>query len=175
LAAYEFTVNGPTVLNATGQTFGGAFNGTPLDESPEEGGAPLAAAGGAGGGDEPPQDPHEILANLVAKYRDAFAASSLLAAGFLSVSEQTSGPAFNAANFGKALERAVAADVEANYSNILRHVSEPGKEGPDFVGVGAASGRTFDITTYLSQEAHYARPYGENLELILYDRPPLWP
>jgi hypothetical protein len=113
------------------------------------------------------------LAQLVAKHRAALAADPALAAQYLSEAEQLAGPALHAANFGKALERAVAADVQANYSHLLRYVAGPGR--PDFVGVGAASGRTFDITTFLQQAAHYARPYGEALELILYSRPPAWP
>jgi hypothetical protein len=101
-------------------------------------------------------DAADILQGLVAKYRTALAANPALAAKFLSEGEQLAGRAMNAANFGKALERAVGADVQANYPGLLRYVGGSGQ--PDFLGVGAASGRAFDITTFLQQAAHYARP-----------------
>jgi hypothetical protein len=95
------------------------------------------------------------------------------AAQFLSQAEQLAGPRLNAANFGKALERMVGADVRTNWSRVLTYVGGP--KAPDFVGVGAAAGRTFDITTFRQAAVHYARPYGGTLELILYETPKGWP
>jgi hypothetical protein len=118
-------------------------------------------------------DAADILAALRTKHYNALVADPSKAAQYLSEAEQLAGPRFNAANFGKALERAVGADVQQNYSHVLKYVGGP--NNPDFVGVGAAAGRTFDITTFNQQASHYARPYGSTLELILYQTPKGWP
>ena len=82
-------------------------------------------------------------------------------------------PGLAPAMFGRALERLVAIDAQTQYSRLFQYVGR--RPGPDFQGLGLAAGRIFDITTYLGQAAHYARPYGSALELILYEVPKAWP
>ena len=136
-------------------------------------GTTWATQGAAAGVVTEGADAAAVLQELVATHRAALAADPALAAQYLTEAEQVAGPSLNAANFGKALERAVAEDVEANHADVLQYVGGP--NSPDFVGVGPAAGRTFDITTYLQQAPHYARPYGGSLELILYETPSAWP
>jgi RHS repeat-associated protein len=144
--------------------------------------AATAGAGGAAAGtraaaveasDGAGQEAAQILENLVAKHQARLIANPGDAAQYLTEAEQLAGPRLNAANFGKALERAVGAEVRELYPHVLKYVGGP--NSPDFVGVGAAAGRTFDITTFAQQASHYGRPYGSALELILYHTPKGWP
>jgi hypothetical protein len=75
--------------------------------------------------------------------------------------------------FGRAVEYMVGGKVQAGYPDILEYAGKG--PGPDFKGVGSAAGQVFDITTYFGQDSHYARGYGPNLVLILYDAPSAWP
>lgn len=118
------------------------------------------------------QDPAMVLQNLTEHHFNRLAGNPSLATQYLSRAEQLAGPRLHPANFGKALERAVGADVKQSYGHILQYVGGP--NNPDFKGVGAHLGREFDITTFLGQGSHFARSYGTNLELILYTRPSPW-
>ena len=55
---------------------------------------------------------------------------------------------------------------------MLHPAGIPGR-GPDIIGVGAAEGMRFEITvaTPRSIAEHLARPYGEDIIIILYERP----
>lgn len=76
--------------------------------------------------------------------------------------------------YGNAVERMVARDVAKSpvLRQIFRAVSKPGKLGPDFEGLGPASGQIFDITTPGSMAAHLGRSYGPLLRVVTYVRPP---
>jgi hypothetical protein len=82
-------------------------------------------------------------------------------------------PRLNPALFGRALERFVAQLVGGSHANLLEY--NGARRGPDFIGLGPAAGRIFDITTYFGQASHYARAYGGSLELVLYEFPEGWP
>lgn len=80
----------------------------------------------------------------------------------------------NPARFGQALERLIAIEIREN--PLLRTSIDPvgvGRRGPDILGIGPAQGLRFDITTASPRviAEHLARPYGQNLILITYERP----
>ncbi|MBI2394643.1 MAG: hypothetical protein HYV09_34055, partial [Deltaproteobacteria bacterium] len=84
---------------------------------------------------------------------------------------------FVSANFGKALERAVAEDLEMTASNLFKHVGHTARRGKpiwDFEGLGQAAGRKFDVTTVKDLSSHMARPYGKEVEFVLYEAPYPW-
>jgi RHS repeat-associated protein len=100
-----------------------------------------------------------------------FAASPAATRSYLSAAEIARGPA--AANFGKAVERAVAARVEESFvaRNLLEYTSRPFQSTPDFV---SRFGRgVYDITTRGTTWAqqHLSRGYEGTLRLIGYTRP----
>jgi RHS repeat-associated protein len=79
------------------------------------------------------------------------------------------------AQYGNAVERLVAGEIEADpvgLGSLFRH--NTGK-GPDFFGRGTLQGQIFDITTPGQVGRHLARPYGQNLNIITYDRPAGFP
>jgi hypothetical protein len=115
----------------------------------------------------PQRDPAKVLTGLVEEWTERLTKDPKEAMRFLSREEQLAPRFLGPANFGKALERAVGEQVDLYHSDILKYVGGPNQ--PDFKGLGAFQGRTFDITTYRGQQSHYARPYGSKLELILYD------
>ncbi len=80
----------------------------------------------------------------------------------------------NPARFGQAVERLVGLEIRGD--PLLRRLFDPAgisRRGPDIVGIGPFAGLTFDITTSSSRAIaqHLARPYGQNLIIITYDRP----
>ena len=121
------------------------------------------------------QDAAKVLQGLT----DAMVAQLIqnpgLATTVLSKPQQmlAANPKLTQAMFGKAVELLVADNVKNQYSQILLHIGN--RAGPDFAGVGPAAGRIFDITTFFGQLSHFARPYGAQLELILYEVPKAWP
>src|SRR5699024_2667327 len=72
--------------------------------------------------------------------------------------------------YGNAVERLVARENRADplLRTLLKHTHGP---GPDFEGVGHLQGQIFDITTPAQVPAHLARPYGQGLNVITYQRP----
>lgn len=101
----------------------------------------------------------------------AFEAEPASARAFLSVKELANGPA--AANFGKAIERAVADQVSKDpvLRFFIEYTSKPFSKTPDFAsrfGQGV-----YDITTKGTAwgAKHFERGYSETLRLIEYVRP----
>jgi hypothetical protein len=84
-------------------------------------------------------------------------------------------PAVARMHFGNALERLVAKQIELDpvLKLLFRHTGKGG--GPDFVGIGRFEGLIFDITTPGQAARHIARPYGKDLIIIKYSRPPSFP
>jgi hypothetical protein len=81
-------------------------------------------------------------------------------------------------NYGKIVERMVASEVQSDA--LLRGLFSPagvGRTGPDFLGQGPANGQLLDITTAnpMTIRKHLARPYGEDLTVITYERPAGFP
>ena len=77
-------------------------------------------------------------------------------------------------NYGNAIER-LAADVidsSPSLNGSFEHLVGP---GPDFKGIGPYEGMTFEITTLGQVAAHRARPYGGDLLIATYVRPPWLP
>jgi hypothetical protein len=77
--------------------------------------------------------------------------------------------------YGEAVHQMVAREIGRN--TLLGTLFDPvgiGRRGPDILGVGPAAGLRFDITTTNpgTMAEHLARPYGQNLILITYERPP---
>jgi hypothetical protein len=74
------------------------------------------------------------------------------------------------AQYGNALERLVAREIrdDSLLQSIFRHNTG---NGPDFFGQGTLQGQIFDITTPRQVRAHLARPYGQGLNIITYERP----
>jgi RHS repeat-associated protein len=77
-------------------------------------------------------------------------------------------------SYGKAVERLVSRKIRGD--PLLRTLFDPagiGRRGPDILGIGPAHGLRFDITTASPRAvaAHLARPYGQNLIIITYERP----
>lgn len=77
-------------------------------------------------------------------------------------------------NFGKAVERLVAARIEQdpNLKTLFKYVGKQ-KNTFDFLGIGRFEGLKFDITTPGQTAKHLARPYGEGLIIIDYISPRL--
>jgi hypothetical protein len=75
-------------------------------------------------------------------------------------------------NYGKAVERLVAQEIKnsAELREMFRHIGYI-SGGPDFQGIGALHGMTFDITTERQILAHLSRPYGDRVIIIVYVRP----
>jgi hypothetical protein len=72
--------------------------------------------------------------------------------------------------YGNAVERLVAREIRNDplLRTLFEHTRGP---GPDFRGIGQLQGETFDITTSGQIGAHLARPYGQGLKVITYQRP----
>jgi RHS repeat-associated protein len=74
--------------------------------------------------------------------------------------------------YGKAVERLVRDTIEDSFlTNMFEHVGGPNKS--DFIGRGIFTGLQFDITTPAAVASHMARPYGQELIILPYNRP-LW-
>lgn len=84
-----------------------------------------------------------------------------------------SNPGLTPMFYGTALEREVAETVRTTPSlaNTFENLSRPGAAVPDFRST--ATGATFDITTNTPRSFadHLARPYGNGLNILPYDRP----
>jgi hypothetical protein len=82
-------------------------------------------------------------------------------------------PSLAKPEYGNAIERLVARDIEGNplLSKLFRHIG--GKSNVDFVGRGPFSGLNFDITTNSPREiaSHYARSYSQGMIILTYSRP----
>ncbi|MCP4591368.1 MAG: hypothetical protein GY842_11525 [bacterium] len=77
-------------------------------------------------------------------------------------------------NYGKAIERMVREEIFSD--PLLDQLFNPagiGARGPDVLGKGPTAGLMFDITTSHPRTIaeHLARPYGQDLVIITYDRP----
>jgi hypothetical protein len=76
-------------------------------------------------------------------------------------------------SYGKAIEREVAATIDATpgLCNTFACLSRPGAAVPDFQS--KVTGATFDITTNTPRSFadHLARPYGNGLNILPYNRP----
>jgi RHS repeat-associated protein len=79
-------------------------------------------------------------------------------------------PSIARMQYGNAIERMVRNRVE---NSILQYFFEHvgGPNNPDFIGKSIFDGLQFDITTPGSVASHLARPYGQGLILLLYNRP----
>jgi hypothetical protein len=118
------------------------------------------------------------LQNLVTQQNAQLGANLALAQGFLTQPEYIFGQSSRAGGwlgYGKAVERMVAGEISTD--PLLSQLFNPagvGARGPEILGVGSAQGLIFDITTSNPQTigAHLDRPYGQNLIIITYDRPP---
>jgi RHS repeat-associated protein len=118
----------------------------------------------------------EIMQGLVDSANAKFAANPSAAARQLSIGEQRAvqaNPGLTPMFYGTALEREVAANIEASpgLKNTFENLSRPGAAVPDFRST--ATGATFDITTNTPRSFadHLARPYGQGLNILPYDRP----
>jgi hypothetical protein len=101
------------------------------------------------------------------------------ARGVLTQAEYAAGqryPRVARMQYGNAMERLVAKDIRSRWllDKLFTHVGGP--NNPDFVGKGLFRGLTFDITTNTDRaiSSHLTRPYGQDLILALYDRPPVF-
>jgi hypothetical protein len=78
--------------------------------------------------------------------------------------------------YGNAVERLVALEIanDTRLARLYEHVGR--KSNPDFLGRGLFQGLKFDITTPRQVHAHLNRPgYGQDLIIIIYERPAAFP
>jgi RHS repeat-associated protein len=121
-------------------------------------------------------DAGAVLQNMTNFQNAALGENPGIAQQVLTVREYTAATANAggaALQYGNALERLVGNQIDSSplTLQILERAGGPNRE--DFVGVGPAAGRLFDITTDTVRQinSHLNRPYGAFLELILYTRP----
>ncbi|MEX2316721.1 MAG: RHS repeat-associated core domain-containing protein [Pirellulales bacterium] len=78
--------------------------------------------------------------------------------------------------YGNSVERLVAREIAADPQGLgaLFEHNLTGR-GPDFFGRGPLQGQIYDITTPAQVPAHLARPYGQGLNTIIYQRPTGFP
>jgi len=124
------------------------------------------------------EDAKSILERTAQKWIAEFTENPELIKQFLKPGElrQVGCGKMLSANYGKALERAVAKDLQRTWPELFEHVghlARPGKPIWDWNGLGEAAGRTFDLTTPKALAAHEARVYGGQVEFVLYEAP--WP
>jgi RHS repeat-associated protein len=126
-------------------------------------------------------DARTVLQNLTNSQNARLAGNLRLAEFYLTEEELiSSGLSIGHArmNYGKIVERMVASEVQSDA--LLRGLFSPagvGRTGPDFLGQGPANGQLLDITTAnpMTIRKHLARPYGEDLTVITYERPAGFP
>ena len=76
--------------------------------------------------------------------------------------------------YGRALEKLVAREIADD--PLLKSIYRYNRgAGPDFFGTGPLQGQIFDISTPGQVPAHLARPYGQGLNVITYERPAGFP
>jgi hypothetical protein len=77
--------------------------------------------------------------------------------------------------FGNALERMVGRRIELEPAlrDLLRYQGH--RAGPDFLGIGRFGGLKLDVTTVSSAAEHASRPYGQDMIIITYTRPAMFP
>lgn len=117
-----------------------------------------------------------ILQGLVDSANASFAANPAAAAARLTIKELTAvqaNPNLTPMFYGTALERQVAITIQntPGLADTFESLSRPGRAVPDFRST--VTGATFDITTNTPKSFadHLARPYGNGLNLLPYDRP----
>jgi hypothetical protein len=78
--------------------------------------------------------------------------------------------------YGNAVERLVAQEIRDAPLHRRMFERYGGPNNPDFGGnvVGAGWGEAFDITTPGAVAEHLTRPYGPGLNIVTYQRPPLF-
>jgi hypothetical protein len=111
-----------------------------------------------------------VLKNATSTANSAFAANPALVMRYLKEGEALrvgEHPRMTPMYYGLALERHVA-EIVAD-TGMFRYAK--GGPGPDFVGVGPAAGRIFDITTWGQAADHVGRSYGSTLECVIYRMP----
>ena len=124
-------------------------------------------------------DPTKVLQNITTAQADALAANPSLARSVLSRREYLAGQTSESVarmQYGNAVERLVKIEIEKSplHSKLFEHFGGP--NNPDFAGRGAglAWGEAFEITTPQAVPRHLARPYGPGLNVVTYQRPPLF-
>jgi hypothetical protein len=80
-------------------------------------------------------------------------------------------PSIARMRFGYAVERLVAARFQADRELRRLFEYDGGSGMPDYVGIGRFKGLTFELTTPRQVDSHRARPYGEPLIIVTYERP----
>jgi hypothetical protein len=124
-------------------------------------------------------DPTRVLQNITTAQNARLAANPALARTVLSPAEYAAGRGsveVARMQYGNAVERLAAREISD--SPLLSRLFERfgGPNSPDFVGRGAPLmwAETFDITTVQAVARHLTRPYGPGLNVVTYQRPPLF-
>jgi len=122
-------------------------------------------------------DGTRVLQNLTNQVNERFAANLSLAKTVLSKAEldATIVPGIARMQYGNAVERLVGTEIRDNPLLDSLYKWNRGGPGPDFIGRGHLQGQIYDITTPGQVPAHLARPYGQGLNTILYERPAGFP
>jgi hypothetical protein len=120
-------------------------------------------------------NPVQVLQQLTDKANATLAANPAIARTVLSVPEYAAAqnsPRVLPMAYGNAIQRLVASEIAESPSlrALFERVGGPGKA--DFVGLGRAAGKKFDITTPGQIDSHLWRPYGPGLNISTYQRPP---
>jgi len=77
--------------------------------------------------------------------------------------------------YGRAVEKLVAREINADPRGLGTLFEHNRGAGPDFFGRSHLEGKIYDITTPGQVPAHLARPYGQGLNTIIYQRPAGFP
>jgi hypothetical protein len=113
-----------------------------------------------------------VLQNLTNQVNTDFIANPRLATSVLSKAELDASIVTGVARlqYGRAIEKLVARRIDSDpvLKSLYEHVGGP--NNPDFIGKGLFQGSIFDITTPGQVPAHLARPYGQGLNTIIYQR-----
>jgi hypothetical protein len=117
----------------------------------------------------------KVLQNITTSANAELAANPTLAKTLLSDAQYANGqsaPWLANMEYGNAVHRLVGQRIgQSPLHQQLFGVNRGA--GPDFLGRGGANGLIFDITTTnpLTIQRHFARPYGDELQICTYQRP----
>jgi hypothetical protein len=114
----------------------------------------------------------QVLQNLTNQQNALLCADLSRATTVLTYEEQLAAagsPWVARMQYGNALERLVGREIRSD--PLLDSIFQWNRgRGPDFMGRGLLQGQTYDITTPRQVGAHLARPYGQGLNVITYQR-----